>query len=152
MAKLFAWDPWIELEGMQEDLTRILEGVLRAAPQPKTLNQGVCFAPVADILEQKDKFVILVELPGVLQENIGVEVSGKQIVVYGQRPLPTASAGASFHALEGRYGQFERQFLLPIAINTDMVRAKFRDGLLMIVVFKEPKVVTHRSIVVHVQD
>lgn len=152
MAKLFSWDPWVELEGMQEDLFRMVEDVVRLTPLASSSARRVQYRPVADVIEQEEGFVILVELPGVEREDISLEIHGKKIFVYGQRSFPINSTSVSFHTLEGAYGPFERQFVLPTIINASAVKAKFKAGLLMILVSKVPVASSRKTIVVNVDE
>ncbi|NLV95849.1 MAG: Hsp20/alpha crystallin family protein [Desulfovibrionales bacterium] len=137
---------------MQEDLFRLIEDVVRSSPFARTSSQVVRYRPVADVIEQEEQFIILVELSGIDQEDISIEVHGKKLIVYGTRAFPVASPSVSFHALEGSYGQFERQFILPVDINTSSIKAVLKSGLLMIFISKVRTIPAHTIISVNVDE
>lgn len=149
MAKLFSWDPWIELESMQEDLLRLVEDVVSLSPFSHTSSSALRFRPVADVLEQKDQFIILLELPGVDREDIVIEIYDQKLVIHGERRFTVAESVTSFHTLEGAYGQFERQFALPARIDTSTIKAKLTAGVLMVFISKEPATPTHTVIAIN---
>lgn len=152
MAKLFSWDPWLELETMKEDMSRLVDNVACSSPFSRSAVKVARFRPVADVLEQDDAFVLLVELPGVELEDVVLEVHGAELVVYGERRFAFDSTKAAFHIMEGSYGCFGRQFVLPMDISASRVTASMRAGLLMVRVPKEPERPAKRTISVSVEE
>lgn len=136
MAKLFPWDPWMELECMKEDMKRLVEDFSCPspfAPSPKRVAQ---FRPVADMIESEHEFQILVELPGLEREDVSLEVRGEELVVFGERRLERDASGVTFQVMERSYGCFARRFSFPMSVEDKDIRASMKAGLLVVVVSK----------------
>lgn len=136
MARLFPWDPWIELESMTEAAQRLAGGCSCALPFDCAPGRTAHFQPVADVLELEDEFQILVELPGLVHEDVAVEVHDKELVVFGERKHERDATGAAFQIMERSYGYFARRFVFPMAVQGKEIQAKMKDGLLVVRIFK----------------
>ena len=100
------WAEALELlqdaERLQRQFFRI--GVLQGAP---------CWEPPVDLYEHGNELMLLVALPGVTPQQLQVVLTPTQIIVRGERSLPTNSRRAAIHRLEIPYGRFERRIALP---------------------------------------
>jgi HSP20 family protein len=97
--------------------------------------EGAAFAsgswvPLADVYETADGFVVQVELPGVGEEDVEVQVDGDQLRLRGERRMSDRSRPERFHRMERSYGSFARSFRFPEEVDPARVTAHFRDGLL----------------------
>jgi HSP20 family protein len=85
--------------------------------------------PQADVYETPDAFVVLLELPGLVQEDVEVGVTDNLLTVKGERRL-LGPRPESFFRMERSYGAFSRSFRFGAAIDTARVSAQFSSGLL----------------------
>jgi HSP20 family protein len=92
--------------------------------------------PAVDIYETKESIVLNVELPGVTKEDIALEVKDSTLTIKGEKKLEKNVKEENFHRLERSYGSFTRAFTLPSTVQQDKVKAKFRDGILEIMLPK----------------
>ena len=90
------------------------------------------WAPALDVQEDKDKFTVNLELPGLKREDISVQIEDGSLVITGERKEETASEGTEVHRRERYYGKFSRAVTLPVAVAADQVRANYKDGVLSI--------------------
>lgn len=100
---------WAEALELLQDAERLQRqffqvGVLRGAP---------CWEPPVDLYENGEELRLLVALPGVTAQQLQVVLTPTQIIVRGERSLPTNSRRAAIHRLEIPYGRFERRIALP---------------------------------------
>ena len=86
--------------------------------------------PPVNIAETDSALHVELELPGVEEKDIDVEVLGNQLVVKATREFDEEKA--DWHAVEHRYGSISRRILLPRGLDTDAVSATFRNGVLRI--------------------
>ena len=94
--------------------------------------------PPVNIAETDSALRLELELPGVEEKDIDVEIQGNQLVVKAKREFHDEKA--EFHAVEHRYGSIARRILLPRGLETDAIEASFRNGVLSIEVPKsEPE-------------
>ncbi|HYB21976.1 MAG TPA: Hsp20/alpha crystallin family protein [Thermodesulfobacteriota bacterium] len=92
--------------------------------------------PAVDIYETKESIVLNVELPGVTKEDISLEVKDSTLTIKGEKKLEKNVKEENFHRMERTYGSFTRAFTLPSTVQQDKVKAKFRDGILEIMLPK----------------
>jgi len=95
------------------------------------------WAPVGDLYETKDDLVVTLELPGVREKDVTVSITGDLLTVKGERKFEREIKNESYHRLERAFGKFERSIQLPMPVQSDKVKATYRDGVLEI---KLPKV------------
>ena len=132
---LLAWEPWQELQSIQEQMTRLLESS-RARIQGLE-GGGGSWQPAADILETPTALVIKVELPEVAHEDIAVRLENHYLVVEGQRQPQPCSQESLYHRLERPYGPFYRSFVLNAPVDEAHIEARSSQGVLEIVLPKK---------------
>ena len=88
------------------------------------------WAPRADVLESADHIEIHAELPGVNQKEITVSVTNNVLTLKGDKRKEDESG--TYHRTERVYGSFDRSFTLPDNLQTDNIKAKFKDGVLVV--------------------
>jgi HSP20 family protein len=81
------------------------------------------------VYETGEAFVVEIELPGMGQDDIEIQVDGDTLVVKGERRVG-GTRPESFHRMERSYGSFSRTFQLGEEVDPARVTATFRDGLL----------------------
>ncbi len=94
------------------------------------------FRPSLDVTEGNDAFVINVDLPGVSEDDLDVQVTGNRLTVSGQREAEETREGERYVAIERSHGSFSRSFVLPDSADLEHVQAQLRNGVLEI---KVPK-------------
>jgi HSP20 family protein len=86
-----------------------------------------------DIVEDGEGLHILVYLPGVDPEKVEVVAEEGVLSVKAERPFEKRE-GATYHRLEGPYGTFARGFNVPNTFDLSRVQARFRHGVLHLLV------------------
>ncbi len=93
---------------------------------------AVEFAPRVDVVENKDKFVVRVELPGVKRENVKITLENQALILSGEKQRAQENGEANYHFREVAYGKFERRFRLGNNVDREHIKADFKDGVLEI--------------------
>ena len=133
---LIRWDPFREMSALQERMNRLMSDYRTRTPfGEEELAQGA-WIPAVDIYETKESILLNVELPGVTKEDISLEVKDSTLTLRGEKKLEKDVKEENFHRMERAYGSFTRAFTLPSTVQQDKVKAKFRDGILEIVLPK----------------
>lgn len=125
------WDPFKELEEMNDRLNRVF-GRGQFQPNNKEMIATPDWAPMVDISETVEEFVIKAELPEVKKEDVKVSVEGGVLRFEGERKQEREEKGKKFHRVERSYGRFMRSFALPDSIDEAAVKAEYKDGVLNI--------------------
>jgi len=94
------------------------------------------FAPSADAASTEDVYEINVELPGVAEEDVIVELHGNVLVVKGEKRFEREEKGKTYYFSERRFGSFHRSFRLPEDVDAEKIAADFKDGVLSIKIAK----------------
>lgn len=94
------------------------------------------FAPNAEAASAIDYYEISVELPGVPDEDVKVEVHDGRLTVSGEKQSKREEEGKSYFFSEITYGRFQRSFRLPPDADEDRISATHKDGVLTIKVAK----------------
>ena len=85
-----------------------------------------------DMYETKDDLVVSLELPGVKEKEVQVSIMNDILTVKGERTQQQEVKDENSHRLERWFGRFERGIPLPMPVQTDKVKATYRDGVLEI--------------------
>ena len=126
------WDPFRDLLTLQERMNRLFEHSLVRGHLANPALASAGWTPLADVYETADGFVVQIEVPGIAEEDIEVNVDGDTLVVRGQRQPTTRTRPDSFHRMERSYGSFSRSFQLSEDVDPERVTARFKDGLLRV--------------------
>ena len=93
--------------------------------------------PGVDIVEQKDRFKIQLELPGVDPKSVNAEVKGDMLTVSGEKQnTDLHEAGESVRLAENSYGKFQRNFRLK-SVDNGKITAVSKFGVLSLEVPKK---------------
>jgi len=104
--------------------------------QNETLGAG-SFIPPVDIYEDARHLVLRLEVPGIPQEDLQIDLENQTLTVKGQRKFLEDEKEDNFHRIERRYGNFVRSFTLPATINTDSAQANYENGVLSVTLQKK---------------
>jgi HSP20 family protein len=99
-----------------------------------------------DIAETNTAFELQFAIPGVDKKGFNIELQDGKITVSGERKSENEKNEKNYHSRESYYGSFKRSFYLPDNINEDKVEASYKDGILNIVIPKDEKKITKKSI------
>jgi HSP20 family protein len=127
MATLVRWDPFREVAAVQNELSRLMNGLYEG-----TGRATQSWVPTLDAWETEDALVYAFDLPGVAQDRISVEVENGALTVTAERERSTEVSEESFHRFERRHGTFARTVGLPQGISEDSISASYKDGVLEI--------------------
>lgn len=95
------------------------------------LGKGL-WLPTTDILEDKKKITLKVEIPGVEARNIDVSLDGRRLTIKGEKKHEKKEKDENFHRTERFYGQFQRIIELPAEIDPSKIDASYKRGVLKI--------------------
>ena len=104
--------------------------------QNESLSAGN-FIPPVDVYEDANCLVLKLEVPGILQEDLQIDLENQTLTVKGERKLVKDEKEGNFHRIERRYGSFVRSFTLPSTIETESAQASYENGVLAITLPKK---------------
>jgi HSP20 family protein len=98
------------------------------------------FTPTFEVLERKDAYVFKADLPGIKEEELDITLTENRLTVSGKRDVEERKEGERYYVYERQYGAFTRTFSLPEGVDSEHVKAEFKDGVLTLVVPKRPEI------------
>jgi HSP20 family protein len=104
--------------------------------------------PVVDIIEEDGRYRVKAELPGMEKEHIKVDVKDNVLTLRGERSEEKTDEKERYYRREQRFGSFTRSFALPENVDSEAIKADYKDGVLNIVIPK-PEGVVPKKITVH---
>jgi HSP20 family protein len=123
------WDPFREVVSLQSRLNSLFQDYGRGQSDGEALN-AASFAPPVDIYEDDQKLVLKLEVPGVKEDALDIQVEGRTLAVRGERKFSSEEKQENFHRVEHRYGTFARSFTLPNTVDAEGVKATYDAGVL----------------------
>jgi HSP20 family protein len=134
------WEPFRDLATLQDRVNRMFDDAIarpRRGGEQEDMTAGQ-WSPPVDIFETAESIVIRVEVPGIEQQALDVEIKDNNLVVYGDRKFEEMQ-GRTYHRVERPYGTFRRVFSLPMMVRQDQIQAVLKNGVLEITLLKEER-------------
>ena len=88
--------------------------------------------PAIDVYEERDEVVVKAELPGLSKEDLDVTLTESTLTLKGEKKKEEEVKEKNFYRSERSSGSFVRTIDLPSEVQTDQIRASFRNGVLEI--------------------
>jgi len=133
MLSISRWEPYRDVIALQNRLNRIFTDAL--TPTQDADGFGAWIPPV-DIVEEGDRLIFMAELPGVAREDIEVKVENGTLTLRGEKRREKETGTESAHRIERLYGGFHRSFTLPTSVDTENIQARYKDGILELILPK----------------
>lgn len=122
--ELIRWQPWDELD-------RTLEDALVPFRQSK-----IGWDTAVDVYEKDNAAVVEMHLPGVDSEKLELWVVDNTLHANGSREEIKEEKGKTYTRKEIVRGAFARAVVLPSAVDEKKAQARYRDGVLTVVLPK----------------
>jgi HSP20 family protein len=126
------FDSLRDFENVENRLSKFLGWPLRHRDGGKEDLALMEWSPAVDIIEDENEFVIKAELPQIKREDVKVSVENGELNISGERKFEKEEKDKKYHRVERAYGCFHRSFSLPPEVNSERVKADFKDGLLCV--------------------
>lgn len=89
--------------------------------------------PRMDVRDTKEGLEITVELPGIAQDDVKIEIDEDILTVSGEKKAQSETEEKNYRISERTYGAFSRSMTLPRGVDADKIKATLRDGVLTLV-------------------
>jgi HSP20 family protein len=139
---LVRYEPWAVVNRLHHSLDQLF-GESLGSPEASS-SPSVSWVPRVDIHEEKDRFVVLADVPGVEPKDIEITAENGVLTVRGERRSEKRETENGYERVERVAGTFLRRFTLPEGANTDSIKAKQINGVLEVTIPKQPQVQARR--------
>jgi HSP20 family protein len=131
------FEPWSMIDLINQDLVR------RTAPDAAQTT-AADWVPAVDIVEEKDRFLLQADLPGVDSADIEVSMEDGVLSVVGERHSEKRGETEGVRRIERASGRFDRRFSLPDTADAEHITARSSNGILVVTIPKLPAVHARR--------
>lgn len=129
MATLERWEPF--RGSFDTQLNRVFSEFFGRANQEHNLTS---WAPAVDIYEGEHELVVKADLPDVKPEELDIRVENNLLTIRGERKFEKVAPGKgdekNYLRIERSYGTFSRSFSLANTVNSEAIKADYKDGVL----------------------
>ncbi|HWP27054.1 MAG TPA: Hsp20/alpha crystallin family protein [Xanthobacteraceae bacterium] len=130
VARRITADPFVML---QEEIDRLFDDFMRGWPTVGRLPE---FAPEMDVTENDKEIEVTVELPGLEEKDIQINVADNFLTIRGEKRAEKNEETRNYRHYERSYGSFSRTIELPPGIDADAIKASLSKGVLKVTVPK----------------
>src|ERR1700678_2623349 len=136
MTVLPRWDPFRELNTLQDRMNRLFRDSVAGDTQDQSLATSA-FAPPVDVYEDEHNITLKIEVPGIDEKDIDVRIENNTLTVHGERKFEKGEKEENYRRVERQYGSFTRSFTLPTTVDAEKVSANYDKGVLKIALAKK---------------
>jgi HSP20 family protein len=133
MNAITRWDPFRSLSSLQEQVNRLFETTLPGQADTSALTT---WAPAVDIYETENELVLKADLPEISEKDLDVRVENNMLTIRGERKFEQQVKEDNYLRVERAYGSFSRSFSLPNSVDTEGLKAEYKNGVLSVVMPK----------------
>jgi HSP20 family protein len=95
--------------------------------------------PKVDVHEEKDRYVLEADLPGLTEKDVEVKVENNLLSISSSKKEEKEEKKDGYIMRERRGYSFARSFVLPEDVNREAIEAKFQNGVLTLFLVKHPE-------------
>lgn len=128
------------LARFHQDIDRLFDQAFRGfditpfgfnRPLLPRMNDGM-IKPTLDLGATEKEYTITVEVPGVNEKDVRVEIANDTLTIRGEKKLEKEEKEKNYYRMERSYGSFQRVLSLPEDADHEGVAATFKNGVLTV--------------------
>ncbi|MGH8598845.1 MAG: Hsp20/alpha crystallin family protein [Gammaproteobacteria bacterium] len=140
-------DPWSVVNRFQNEISRLVHDRAWRADDDSPVASR--WAPAVDIAEERDRYILRADIPGVAPESIEITMDNGVLTLQGERKEEVNETKAGARRVERVFGAFYRRFALPDGVDAERIVARGDNGVLEISIPKVEKAKLRRIEVQH---
>jgi HSP20 family protein len=129
VSSLTRWNTFQGLSGLQEQVNRLFDTSFPGRSDNSALT---AWAPAVDIYETENELVVKADLPDVSEKDLDVRIENNTLTIRGERKFEKKVAEDNYLRIERTYGSFSRSFSLPNTVNSEAIKADYKNGVLTV--------------------
>src|SRR5580692_1210876 len=117
------WEP----SALREQINRVFADVLERTGEESNLTT---WEPAVDILETEHEMVVKADLPDMDPKDRDIKIQNNILTIRGERKFEKNVKEENYLRIERAYGSFSRSFSLANTVNSDAIKAEYKNGVL----------------------
>jgi HSP20 family protein len=125
------YNPFSEFERLQDEINELFN--YNKSPNTQGLFDRTV-SPAIDVVENKDNFEVVCDLPGVRRDELDISVTQDVLTIKGEKKDKATEEGKEKKTFKKEIweGNFQRTLSLPTTVDTSKVEAELKNGVLTI--------------------
>src|SRR6516164_3372777 len=119
------FEPFRGVSSLQDQITRLFNEAFDRSGEANLTS----WAPPVDIYETGQELVVKADLPDVKPEDLDIRVENHILTIRGERKFEKKVNEDNYLRVERSYGSFSRSFSLANTVNTEAIKADYKDGV-----------------------
>jgi len=119
---------------LQDQINRLFNDVFERPGEESNLTT---WAPPVDICENGHELVVKADLPDVDPNGLDIRVENNILTIRGERMFEKSTDESNYLRVERAYGSFSRSFSLANTVNSEAIKADYRNGVLTLSIPKK---------------
>lgn len=107
--------------------------------------------PAVNILEEQDRYVLELAVPGIKKEDIDIKIEDKQLIICSLKENKDEETKENFIRMEYNFESFKRVFSLPDTVNSNEINAEYTDGILKLNLKKKEEAVKKGPVTIEIK-
>lgn len=132
MNTLNRWEPFRSNVGLESQVNRIFNELFDRSQESNLTS----WAPAVDIVESQNELVVKADLPDIKPEELDIRVENNILTIRGERKFEKKVDEKNYLRVERSYGSFARSFSLANTVNSEAIKADYKDGVLTLTIPK----------------
>ena len=125
---------WNPLNEFQSELDAFFGDF--TVPRYKLASDVFVKSLASEVQEDENRYLLTIEIPGVVKDDIKIEAMDNQIVVSGERKTEIVNGKRALLNSEIQYGKFSRSFAFSKKLDATQIEAQYQDGVLRVLIPK----------------
>ena len=133
MRTLSRFEPFRGASSLQEQINRLFSDVFERPADESNLTS---WAPAVDIFETEHELVVKADLPDIDPKDLDIRVENNILSIRGERKFESKVSQDKYLRVERTYGSFSRSFSLANTVNSEAIKAEYKNGVLALTIPK----------------
>lgn len=125
---LIKWNPKHNMDFFR-DFDSIMNDFFYSPARLSRQSGGLNWSPRIDIFEKDSEIQVLAELPGIDKKDIDISVKENVLTISGEKKFEDKKE-EEYYCCERGYGKFERSFRMADRIESENIKAEYKNGVL----------------------
>jgi len=118
---------------LQDQISRLFNEAFERSADESSITT---WAPAVDIFETEHELVVKADLPDIKPEELDIRVENNILTIRGERKFEKKVNENNYLRVERSYGSFSRSFSLANIVNTEAIKAEYKNGVLTLTIPK----------------
>ena len=118
---------------LQEQIGRLFNEAFEPTSDESSITT---WAPAVDIFETGHELVVKADLPDIKAEELDIRVENNILTIRGERKFEKKVNENNYLRVERSYGSFSRSFSLANTVNSEAIKAEYKNGVLTLTIPK----------------